>query len=236
MHSPFVYDLVTKCFYNKQDYPEYAVLRDYRKNLLESNDTLEVTDYGAGSRVFKSNTRSIAAIARNAGISKKRQQLLFRLARYFKPALSLELGTSLGLATVALSIGNTHGRVITLEGCPNTAAKAQELFSEFQLEKIQLKTTTFETFFENPSIGYDLVFIDGNHDKTNTLSYFDLLRKSAHNDTVLIFDDIYWSPEMTEAWNEIIAHPEVTVSIDTYQWGLVFFRKEQEKEHFRIRV
>ncbi|MDA9584813.1 class I SAM-dependent methyltransferase, partial [Flavobacteriaceae bacterium] len=28
----------------------------------------------------------------------------------------------------------------------------------------------------------------------------------------------------------------VTVTIDTFLWGFVFFRKEQEKEHFIIRI
>jgi hypothetical protein len=33
------------------------------------------------------------------------------------------------------------------------------------------------------------------------------------------FDDIHWSPGMEEAW-ETIKHPKVTVTIDTFQWGL----------------
>ena len=52
----------------------------------------------------------------------------------------------------------------------------------------------------------------------------------------MIFDDIYWSAEMTAAWDEIASHEDVSVSIDTYQWGLVFFRKEQVKQHFVLRV
>jgi hypothetical protein len=63
-----------------------------------------------------------------------------------------------------------------------------------------------------------------------------MLLPKAHNNTVFIFDDIHWSPEMTEAWKTIIKHPKVTVSIDTFFWGIVFFRKEQAKEHFVIRV
>ncbi len=54
--------------------------------------------------------------------------------------------------------------------------------------------------------------------------------------SVFIFDDIYWSKPMSEAWAIIINHPKVTVSIDTFYWGIVFFRKEQVKEHFTVRV
>ena len=42
--------------------------------------------------------------------------------------------------------------------------------------------------------------------------------------------------EMEKAWEIIKNHPKVTITIDTFQWGIVFFRTEQEKEHFVIRV
>ncbi|MFD1079748.1 O-methyltransferase, partial [Longispora fulva] len=79
-------------------------------------------------------------------------------------------------------------------------------------------------------------YFDGNHQKKATLEYFEKLFPTAHNDSVFIFDDIHWSKEMEEAWEEIKAHPAVRVTIDTFSWGFVFFRREQEKEHFTIRV
>jgi hypothetical protein len=40
---------------------------------------------------------------------------------------------------------------------------------------------------------------------------------------------------MEEAWEEIKSHPKVTVTIDLFFLGLVFFRKEQVKENFCLR-
>jgi hypothetical protein len=57
----------------------------------------------------------------------------------------------------------------------------------------------------------------------------------AHNDTVLVLDDIHWSRGMEEAWEQVKAHPRVTVTIDLYNMGLVFLRSEQAKEHFVLR-
>ena len=57
-----------------------------------------------------------------------------------------------------------------------------------------------------------------------------------NNNSFWIFDDIYWSKEMQEAWLEIKNHPKVTVTIDVFHFGIVFFREEQAKEHFKIRV
>lgn len=82
----------------------------------------------------------------------------------------------------------------------------------------------------------DLVYFDGNHQKEATLKYFYQLLPLAHNDSVFIFDDIHWSKGMEEAWEEIKKHPDVRVTIDSFFWGIIFFRKEQEKEHFIIRL
>ena len=177
------------------------------------------------------------SIAKNAGVSVKRQQLLFRLAQYFKPEQVLELGTSLGMGTMALALGVPSAEITTAEGCAATSATAKAYFKDFGIKNIVVETSTFEAFFQHTTADrFDFVYVDGNHSKKETLQYFLTLLKYANNDSVFIFDDIYWSPEMTEAWQEIIAHPKVTVSIDTFQWGLVFFRKEQPKQHFSIRL
>jgi len=83
---------------------------------------------------------------------------------------------------------------------------------------------------------YSLIYFDGNHSKQATLDYFELLLPTITNDSVWIFDDIHWSTGMEEAWEIIKSHPKVKVTIDTFQWGIVFFRSEQEKEHFTIRA
>ena len=248
VHSPFVFDLVTKCLYVKKPKPDssvseqakqYQVLKNYRNSLLENKNTIEVTDFGAGSKVFKSNTRQIAKIAKTAGITKKRSELLFKIVNYFQPKSILEIGTSLGLATSALALGNPKAKIITLEGCPNTMAMAKNQLQLFKFNNVELVVTEFSEYFKTqhprPKT-QDLIYFDGNHSKKATLDYFELLLPTISNESVWIFDDIHWSADMEEAWEIIKNHPKVTVTIDTFQWGLVFFRREQEKEHFVIRV
>ncbi len=239
VHSPFVFNLVAKCFYDNRNYAEYSILKNYRKSLLENYDTIKVTDFGAGSKVFKSNTRAINQIAKNAGISSKRAKLLFRITNYFQPTTILEIGTSLGLATSALSLGNRNAKIITLEGCPNTSDIARTLFDKFGFYNIRTEITEFSDYLKKlhtPFNIFHLIYFDGNHSKTATLEYFELLLTTVTNETVWIFDDIHWSADMEEAWGIIKKHPKVTVTIDTFQWGIVFFREEQPKEHFVIRA
>ena len=243
VHSPFVFSLLTKCLYDKKSKPEYAVLRKYRNSLLANKSTIIVTDFGAGSKVFKSNTRVIAQIAKTAGISRKRAELLFRITHYFQPDSVLEIGTSLGLATAALSLGSQSvgikAKITTLEGCPNTMAIAKSQLQLFNFDNVNPIVTEFSSFLGDiqlQTLNFKLIYFDGNHSKKATLDYFDLLLPTITNETVWIIDDIHWSPEMKNAWEIIKTHPKVTVTIDTFQWGLVFFRREQPKQHFIIRI
>ena len=242
-----MYDLVTNCFYDKRKYKEYKLLNEYRKDLLKNNKKIQVTDFGAGSRVFTSNKRTISAIAKNVGIPKKRARFLFRLSNYLNCKNILELGTSLGIGTAALA-ANKKSKVLSIEGCPQTANVARNQLEKFGFNNIDLKVGEFEEIlskfvvFPNKTtnnkqqIQYDLIYFDGHHTKEATLKYFKQLLPTAHNDTVFIFDDIHWSPGMETAWKEIKAHPEVRVTIDTFFLGLVFFRREQAKQHFTIRL
>ncbi len=239
IHSPFVFDLVTKCFYDKTIYPEYSILKSYRKLLLANKNSIEVTDFGAGSRIFKSNKRQVSEIAKTAGISTKRAELLFRIVNYFQPNTILEIGTSLGLATSALSLGNQKSKIITLEGCPETANQSQVQFQKFNINNVEIVITEFTNYFKSFDFRLstlDLIYFDGNHSQTATLEYFERLLPTITNDSVWIFDDIHWSNDMEKAWGIIKNNPKVTVTIDTFQWGIVFFRAEQEKEHFVIRL
>jgi predicted O-methyltransferase YrrM len=239
VHSPFVFDLVTKCFYDNTKYPEYGILKKYRKSLLDDNDSIEVTDFGSGSKIFKSNKRKVAQIAKVAGISSKRAELLFRIVRYFKPNKILEIGTSLGLATSAIALGNSNSKITSLEGCPNTIAIAKNKSQLYNLNKIDFVNTKFEDYLINCQRNkehFDLIYFDGNHSKKATLEYFEFLLPTITNNSVWIFDDIHWNTEMEQAWESIKNHTKVTVTVDTFQWGIVFFRAEQAKQNFVIRI
>ncbi len=240
IHSPFVYDLISKCFNANSNKlrKQLNQIRNYRQSLIDNHQIIEITDFGAGSKVFKSNTRKVSAIAKNAGISNKRAKLLIRIVHYFNPSQILEIGTSLGIGTASLSLGNSRSQITTLEGCTETAEIANEYFNKFLFKNIKIVVGDFKVTLpkELDNKKYDLIYFDGNHTREATINYFELCLPSVHNNSVFIFDDIHWSKGMEEGWNYIKDHKKVTVSIDTFQWGIVFFRNEQPKEHFVIRV
>ena len=81
----------------------------------------------------------------------------------------------------------------------------------------------------------NFAFVDGNHRKEPTLQYFDSLLKYATGSALLVFDDIHWSKEMEEAWDIIISHPSVTLSIDLFFIGIIGINPDiKVKQHFTI--
>ncbi|SNR50088.1 Methyltransferase domain-containing protein [Lutibacter agarilyticus] len=237
VHSPFVFDLVTNCFYKKTAASKITTFKKFKKNLYNDLTVIHITDFGKGSKVFKTNERKVADIAKIAGISNKKALLLIRIIEFFDFSSMLEIGTSVGLATSALSIANPSAQVTSIEGCKNTAKIADNLFNQYNLKNIQLIVGNFNVTLPKvlKNQQFDFIYFDGNHQKEATLNYFDTCLNTVHNNSVFIFDDIYWSTEMLEAWEFIKKHPKVTVTIDTYFWGIVFFRKEQNKQNFTIR-
>lgn len=237
IHSPFVYTLSKECLKNKCSTKHTQEIQQYRERLLGTERLIEVTDFGAGSRVFKSNTRKISAIAKHAGATQKRMLLLQRIIAYFNPEQLLEMGTSLGMATFAMAKGSQHTHITSLEGCPATLAVAKETLDHFNVTNVTLVEGKFtDSIKQLGNHKLDMIYFDGNHSKEATLTYAHSLLPTAINGTVWIFDDIHWSQEMTAAWDEIKKLPQVSVSIDCYWLGLVFFRNEQATEDFYLRL
>ncbi|MUU77662.1 O-methyltransferase [Winogradskyella endarachnes] len=237
VHSPFVYNFVTKCLYDNTKYPQYNALETYRNSLKESKAELTITDLGAGSKVLDSKKRKVSAMVKASSSSKKESQLLFRIAKYFNLKTILELGTSLGMGTYPLSLANKTSQITTIEGCANTSAFAQSEIEKRNIKHVEFITGSFTDTIPNLTTDkFDFIFFDGHHNKDATIQYFEALLPKIHNDTVFLFDDIYWSKGMTEAWEYIKNHKSVKVTVDCFYLGFVFFRIEQVKEHFKIRL
>ncbi|RKD18196.1 SAM-dependent methyltransferase [Pelobium manganitolerans] len=237
-HSPFVYRLVDEVIYDFSAKEAYADLENLRKQLLKDERVITVTDLGAGSHINNQKQKAVKSIAKNALKPKKLAQLLYRLAKEFNPKQILELGTCLGLTSAYFAKALPQAKVVTMEGCPQTAQIAQENWQKLGINNVEVIVGNFdETLapFIAQQQNLDFVFIDGNHRKEATLNYFNLCLPKVHEHSVLVFDDIYWSKGMQQAWEQIKAHPQVSVSIDLFWIGLVFFRKGQARQDFKIR-
>ena len=229
VHSPFVFNLLKNCFYDKKKYPEYSILKNYRNSLLKSKSTIEVTDFGAGSRTGLTKNRKVSEIANSSLKSKKFAQLLFRMINYYQPETILELGTSLGVTSAYLASAKPDATLITMEGSASIASIAKNNLNQLNLKNVRVVEGNFDETLSNTLSKVqqiDFAFLDGNHRYQPTIDYFNQVLEKSTENTIIVIDDVHWSKEMEQAWVYIKQHPQVTLSIDLFFIGIIFLRKE----------
>lgn len=238
IHSPFVFRLITEVLRNKTDDVIVCNIENIRKKLLADSRIILVEDPGGGSVILKNNMRKVSDITRYSSIPRKYGMLLYNMAKEFGKKVIIELGTSFGISTMYLAAADTDAVVHTIEGSDAVADIAESNFAQAGFNNITLHRGKFEEVF--PSLisktgSPGLVFIDGDHTREHVLNYFGMISKSALQETVLIIDDINYSREMAEAWNEIKRSENVSITVDLFRTGLVFFRKGIAKCDYVIR-
>ncbi|GAA0733218.1 class I SAM-dependent methyltransferase [Aquimarina litoralis] len=170
VHSPFVYNLVTKCFYNRTKRKSYEKIQ----SIISKKSSISITLNSA--------------------------KLLNRTIPYFD-----------------------YKKVLVLKKKPDTIV---QIISENN------EISTYTSFQNN--VTFDLVFLEINYFMSN-IDILDAILENTHNDSLLLINSIRYTKKNFDIWNTIQKHPKVTVTIDTYSLGFVFFRTEQAKEHFIIR-
>ena len=212
-------------------------MEDLRKKLLKSEKDFEHYDLGSGSSGIRSKRKFVKNIAKKSLLSPRYARFLFSLCNYFKPETIIELGTSFGITTLYLSQSKTDAVIYTIEGCSEISEIARDNFITANSTNINLITGPFDRELLkllSKSGKADFVFIDGNHRKDPTLRYFKMCLEYKNENSVFIFDDIHSSNEMEEAWTNIKSDKEVSVTVDIFRMGLVFFRKNIVKQDFVI--
>jgi len=240
VHSPFVYDLVTKVLENKQKNLACEQIHSRYKELLYSKRVVETTDFddSASKKKYVTKFLTVSEIARNSSVSQRYGELLYRMVDWFKPDTILEVGTCLGISTLYLAKAAPGARIITMEGCAVKSELARTNFEKLEVIQVELTTGRFINTLPlvlNKMPRIDFVFIDGHHQYRPTIEYFEEILKHSHEETVLVIDDIHWSKGMEKAWEYIGQKPEVIVTIDLFRMGLVFLRKSLSKQNFVIR-
>ena len=182
VHSPFVYQLVTKCLYKKIDKNSWKTFQKSNNELLKNKKIKN---------------------------SHKKAKILLKLIHYFKPKNNLEITRSLDLAVIKHAMNSRNTCVTTIANTPTE-------ISEVTLNR-----------------KFDCIYF---HKNQITLKTFNTCLKTINNNSFFIFNDIYESSETIKNWSSIKNHPKVKVSLDLFYFGVIFFRKEQAKEHFKIRI
>lgn len=236
IHSPFIFEFYNKIFKAKSVFPDFSIIETERKKLIANNSTINRQDFGAGTK--KNTPEKISSLAKTSLKPKKWSQLLFRIIKYYNYRTIIDLGTSFGVTTAYLAKSNTDVQVYTFEGCPETLKIAQSTFQNLDIQNVHFVLGNIDLTLEDnlkKIKQIDLAFFDANHKEEPTIRYFEKCLKFKAENSCFVFDDIYWSVEMKNAWERVKSHDEVSISIDLFFVGIVFFRKGIIKQHFILK-
>ena len=231
-YAALLAESIRDAFYRTLGEPELQQVErveQIRSQLNASNEELEITDYGASANSSNGRVvrRRVGEVALSSSKPKRWALLLFHLIRRFKPNQCLEFGTCFGISTLYQSAGlalNGSGNIVTMEGAQSLASLARENFQELGCKNILSVAGKFDDVL-NEVIDrhqpFDFVFVDGHHEGSATIRYFERLLPSVTRNAVIVFDDIHWSGSMKEAWKYIVRHQRVKYSVDLYQVGII---------------
>jgi len=235
IHSPFVYQFYLYVL-EKDTSNQVKSIHTLRHRLLQIYDKVSIKDAGANPG---SKEKTVSELASKSSVPDKYGRVLFNLVQYFAPQSIIELGTCIGIGTAYMAAAGASARIVTIEGSETLARLAQQNFNDLNFNNIKPVTGNFD--YKLPEVltgldSVDMAFIDGNHRYEPTLRYFHLLMEKSIENTILVFDDIYWSREMTRAWAEIKRDPRITLTIDIYRFGIAFLHRDKlAKEDFVLR-
>lgn len=216
----------------------YDELQVLIKACEASHQQLPIVDYGAGSRVNNNTNRSLRDITRSVKRPFWQYRWLFLLAQHLRPIHMLELGTSLGFSTLMLSRGARNSTLHTLEGAPALVLQAGQHFKWAEATNVQQVEGKFVDTLPQVLTAhspFDLVLLDGHHTAEATVTYFEHILPHCSTKAILWIDDIYWSKGMTSAWQQLRQNDQVSISVDLFDFGLLFLRPGKAKEHFVLR-
>lgn len=238
MHSPLVYALNTQVLPKSIHFAEFDQIESARKDLLVDKRSIEVEDFGAGSRSGAFSVRQVSSIAKNVLAPAHQAQALFKLVRHFQPESILELGTSLGITASYLAKAAPEAHISTIEGSANIAQLAKNTFQKLGISHIDSVIGPFDDVLDqvlNKRKSWDLIYIDGNHRYEATTRYLDLIKPFLNENSLVILDDIYWSKEMTQAWHHACQREEYTLFLDYFHFGILFCRPRMQREYHSVR-
>jgi predicted O-methyltransferase YrrM len=209
VHSPFIYNLITKVIEEKAPYYIFDEIEQFRKRLSLRKET-QHKNYGA---------------------------LLFRIVHFFKCRSILQIRAYTGTLSLYLSMASRKDcSCYALEENPGLL-KAVKVFAEQQrLENLHFMAGDYTGNLKKLKAfisSFDLIFINQSGNPEKTLETLELSKHFIGEKSILIIDGISKNKAMKELWKRIKNDPETRVTIDLFALGIIFFDEKLHKQHYK---
>ena len=226
VHSPFVYDLITNVIEETSDFYAYHDIAIARLQLLQNKSFIQ----------YKSKRLTVKNVLKRYGITTKEGKFLFRLTNHYKPHTILSVGSSMGLAPLCLTRYNSTVQCITLEYEQDLAEIANQILCKEQNSALSIKTGVYHELLPESIVQLqriDCVFIEKDVGVNDWDTVFQQCEPFIHESTFFVLAGIRSSTEKQYYWTQFHQHPSVTVAIDLFDMGLLFFQPKPHKQVYK---
>lgn len=223
--------------FSGEDMASFERCEQFRNQLLQDESLVSYEIFQ------KDDFKKVADICQKAASPKTWCHFIYKIIRNAEIKSVLEIGTNLGVSGTYILEGikvHPNPYFVTMEGVPQLCEIATKQFEQIiPTDKFSVFQGLYQDTFPEVTgmdISFDLLFIDGNHQKDPTIEYFNVLKEKIGDRAIFIFDDINWSKGMKEAWQIVSNDPQVNYSIDLYKQGIVIIDKKDSNKHKKFRL
>lgn len=166
----------------------------------------------------------------------KRSSLLFRLVNHFRPTTLLEIGTSWGISTLYMYAGYPGAKQICIESDPKIVRITKEILaaSESSIQLYCSDELESITDILQPYPTIDFIFIHRNDRPDYYRTLFERLSDKITDRTVWVIEDIHASKAIESQWKQLASHKEAKVTMDLYDFGLIFCNQKLNKQDYIV--
>ena len=217
VHSPFVFNLITTVIEEKRSYYCYEILGAVRKQLLHNYDKI----------VYNNREYTVKDALNKFCFTEREDRLLFRLANRFQPQTIYMIGSDLGLAPLYISSWSESANCVVFEPEPSTATVTRKIVDKYSSASIDIRTSCNPEVADYSSIDFIVL---GNIFSIDTFKGF---LPHLNDNSVMVISGINSSRKNRDTWKMVCNAPEVTVTLDLYSLGIVFFNPKLHRKTYK---
>jgi len=148
----------------------------------------------------------------------------------------LELGTSLGISTLAIALAVPGRRVVSVEGCPEQSKIARTNLEQHGAVNTEVLNMGFTDALKKLRADDEKVifaFIDGDHRGEALVSYVKSVSRLG-DEMIIVADDIHLSKDMYRGWRMIIESGMAEASVESNRFGILFMRSSLTPGRYKV--
>jgi len=217
VHSPFVYNFITKIVEEKATFYAFDEIEKCRREILSQKNDLSI--------LTAKETQST-----------KYGALLFRIVNFFRCQTVLQIGGSTGIMSLYLAMASKHCDCFALEERQNLLNTIRDFALAHNLNKLHcVEGDAKEALIKLQSVSTktDLIFINQLPASISTEELLSLCQSLRHKETIMIINEIMRNKSMKKLWMTMRSHPQTRVSIDLFALGILFFDDRLPKKHYK---